>query len=159
MYLLFMKKYFIIIALFILLSNCSFNKVTKYHGVRFLENKQKNLIINTSNTNDIVSLLGPPSIKSSFNDDLWIYIERVTTKKPLIKLGSNKLVENNVLVLEISSSGLLYKKEFFDIEKMNKINFSKNSTIDRFSQKSFLYSFLSSMRQKINDPLGKRKKP
>mgnify|MGYP000100110766 CR=1 FL=1 len=153
-----MKNFIYIITVFILFSNCTFNKVAKYHGVRFLENKQKNLIINVSNKNDIISLLGPPSTKSSFDNALWIYIERLVTKKPLIKLGSDKLLKNNVLVLEINDKGLLHKKIFYKIDKMNDIDFSKMKTNDNLSKKSFVYSFLSSMRQKINDPLGKRKK-
>ena len=153
-----MKKFFIIIVIFVLLSNCSLDKVKNYHGVRFLENKQKKLLINISNKNDITSLLGPPSTKSTFDNDVSIFIERITSKKPLIKMGTSKIITNNILVLEIDSKGLLYKKEFYDIEKMNKIKYSELSTSDRYSKRSFVYSFLSSMRQKINDPLGKRKK-
>ena len=126
--------------------------------MRFLENKQKKLLVNISNKNDITSLLGPPSTKSTFDNDVWIFIERITSKKPLIKMGTSKIITNNILVLEIDSKGLLYKKEFYDIEKMNKIKYSELSTSDRYSKRSFVYSFLSSMRQKINDPLGKRKK-
>ena len=153
-----MKKYCFTIIAFFIISSCTFNKVKKYHGVRFLENKQKNLIISVSNKNDIVYLLGPPSTKSVFDNTVWIYIERVITKKPLIKLGSDRLEINNVLVLEIDNMGLLYKKNFYNIDKMNDIEFSQTATNDNFSKKSFIYSFLSSMRQKINDPLGKRKK-
>ena len=48
-------------------------------------------------------------------------------------------------------------KDFLNIEDMNKIEFSANETEKNYSKKSFLYNFLSSMRQKVNDPLGKRK--
>ena len=81
------------------------------------------------------------------------------TKKPLIKLGSDKLSVNNVLILEIDNKGILHKKDFFNIEKMNDINFSEMTTVSSQRKKTFIYTFLSSMRQKINDPLGKRKKP
>jgi hypothetical protein len=53
----------------------------------------------------------------------------------------------------------MLKKDFYDITKMNKIKFSKKKTEEKYTKKSFVYDFLSSMRQKINDPLGKRKKP
>ena len=53
---------------------------------------------------------------------------------------------------------MLVKKDFFDINKMNEIKFSSLSTTNKYSKRSFVYDFLSSMRQKINDPLGKRKK-
>ena len=62
-----------------------------------------------------------------------------------------------MLVLEIDTKGLLVKKDFFNIDNMNQLNFSKDTTTNIYSKKSFVYDFLSSMRQKINDPLGKRK--
>ena len=38
----------------------------------FLEKKQESLIIDQSNKNDITSILGLPSTKSKFDDDIWI---------------------------------------------------------------------------------------
>jgi len=148
--------YFIIIIL--VFTGCSLKKVVKHHGVHFLEKKQEKLIINKSNKNDIRKLLGVPSTKSSFDNDLWIYIERKTNHSTLTKFGKEKVIVNNVLLLEISSSGLLEKKEFLDINKMNKIRFSKKNTEKDYQRDTFIYNFLASMRQKINDPLGKRNK-
>jgi len=150
------KIYFIIIFLFI--SNCSFNKAITHHGVNLLEKKQEKLFLKTTNKNDIVKLLGPPSTKSTFDNDIWIYIERKTTTKKLFKLAGEKVLVNNVLVLEIDNYGLLAKKEFYNMEKMNKLDFSKSKTDVKYSKRSFVYDFMYSMRQKINDPLGIRKK-
>jgi|TARA_B100001093_G_scaffold309587_1_gene295396 outer membrane protein assembly factor BamE (lipoprotein component of BamABCDE complex) len=133
--------------------------VTKKHGVRNLEKKQTKLIINESNKNDIKKILGPPSSTSTFDNDLWIFIEREITHERILKLGKEKLVKNNVLFLEIDSKGILIKKNFFDINEMNETEISSLNTKAKYSKKSFIYDFLSSMRQKINDPLGKRKKP
>jgi outer membrane protein assembly factor BamE (lipoprotein component of BamABCDE complex) len=152
-----MNKLFIIL-LFIFISNCTLNKVIKHHGVHFLDKKQKILELNITNKNDILQILGPPSTQSTFDTDIWIYIERKTTKASLIKLGKKKTIVNNVLVLEISKTGLLVKKDFLDINDMKKIKFSEKSTEVAYSKNSFVYDFLSSMRQKMNDPLGKRKK-
>ena len=150
------KIYFIII--FLCIANCSFNKAIKHHGVNFLEKKQEKLILKTTNKNDIVKILGPPSTKSTFDNDVWIFIERKTTTKKLFKLARKKILVNNVLVLEIDSYGLLVKKEFYNMEKMNDLDFSKRKTEITYTKKSFVYDFMSSMRQKLNDPLGKRKK-
>ena len=103
-------------------------------------------------------MLGPASTKSTFDNDIWIYIERKTTTKKLFKLAREKILVNNVLVLEIDNYGLLAKKEFYNMEKMNKLDFSKKETTVKYTKKSFVYDFMSSMRQKLNDPLGKRKK-
>jgi len=140
------------------ISNCTFNKVIKHHGVHFLDKKQETLYISKTNKNDILTELGPPSTKSTFDNDIWIYIERKTSKRSLFTLGKKKLYKNNVLVLEIDNKGLLVKKDFFDINDMNKLEFSENKTTVQYTKNSFVYDFLSSVRQKVNDPLGKRKK-
>ena len=150
------KIYLFVIFLFI--ANCTINKVVKHHGVHYLEKKHKNLVLNISNKNDITTLLGPPSTKSTFDNDIWIYIEKKTSNKSILKLGKEILIVNNVLVLEINTKGLLVKKEFFDIDKMKDLKFSKKSTDNDYLKKSFIYDILASMRQKINDPLNKRRK-
>ncbi len=152
-----MKKIFILVLLFFF-SNCSINKVSKHHGIYFLENKHKELVVLESNKNDIIKLLGPPSTTGSFNNDLWIYLEVEKTNKSIYTLGEKKIIKNNVLILEINERGLLAKKDFFDINDMNKLKFSENSTSNIYSKNSFVYQFLSSMRQRLNDPLGQRKK-
>ena len=154
-----MKKLISFILLLLLTTSCTLNKVVKKHGVRNLEKKQKDLTINQSNTNDIRSILGPPSTKSIFDNDLWIFIEREIEKEKLLKLSKEKIIKNNVLILEINSQGLLVKKTFLNLDDMNNVELSSLKTEKRYSKNSFIYDFLSSMRQKINDPLGKRKKP
>jgi|TARA_B110000495_G_C22882570_1_gene514725 outer membrane protein assembly factor BamE (lipoprotein component of BamABCDE complex) len=152
-----MNKIFLIIITSLFITNCTLNKVVKHHGVHALDKKQEKLTLNKSNTSDIYQILGPPSTTSMFDNDLWIYIERKITKGPILKLGANKLTVNNILVLEINSQGILKKKEFFDITDTNNIKFSKRETSVDYSKRSFVYDFISSMRQKISDPLGKRK--
>ena len=150
-----MRNIFLITFLLII-SNCSLNLVDDHHGVYFLEKKMKKIQINSTNKNDLISIFGEPSTKSTFENDVWIYIERKITNTHF--LGKRELVVNNVLVLEIDNLGLLAKIDFYDINDMNKINFDKDLTEVRYSKRSFVYDFLSSMRQKINDPLGVRKK-
>ena len=140
-----------------LLSSCSLNKVVQHHGVHNLDKKQSKLKINYSNKNDIIIIIGPPSTKSSFDNDVYIYIERKTSSYNLTKLGKKKLITNNVLVLEINNEGILISKEYYDQNDMQKINFDKDFTTINYSKKSFVYNFLYSIRQKINDPLGKKK--
>tara|TARA_B100001093_G_C26758613_1_gene984596 strand:+ start:587 stop:1048 length:462 start_codon:yes stop_codon:yes gene_type:complete len=148
----------LLIIIFLFISNCNLNKVVKHHGVHFLDKKQSKLVLNSTNKNDIIKILGPPSTKSTFDNDIWIYIERQNSKSSLLTLGSKKLIVNNVLVLEIDNKGILMKKDFLNIDDVKKIEFSKKVTEVPYSKDSFVYDFLSSMRQKINDPLGKRKK-
>ena len=123
-----------------------------------MELKEKKLIINKSNKNDIIQILGPPSVKSKFNNEVLFFIERKITNKSTFRLSKQVITTNNVLVVEIDSYGILQKKDFYDLTKMNEIQFSENITTVDYSKKSFVYDFLSSMRQKINDPLGKRRK-
>ena len=146
----------IIIAL--IFSACTLKKVEKHHGVRSLETIQVKLIEKTTNKNDILEILGSPSIKNSFDNDVWIYIERKYTTQSIFKLGKEKLIKNNALILEINTMGMLVKKNLININQMNNLKYYNNETQSNISKNSFVYSFLSSMRQKINDPLGKRRK-
>ena len=147
-----------IFFLFLILSNCSFKPVIKHHGVPSLEKKQKSLIINKTNKNDIVKILGSPSTKSKFDNDVWIYIERKQTQSKLKNLGRMKIFKNDVLVLEIDDYGILNKKEFYNKDDMENIKISEATTQSGFEKNSFIYEFMSSMRQKIDDPLGQRAK-
>ena len=153
-----MVRLLYIIFITLIVSNCSFKKVVKQHGVPFLEKKQKDLVIDISNKNDITKILGQPSTKSKFDNDVWIYIERRQTQSDLKNLGQMKIIDNNVLVLEIDNYGVLKQKKFYNINDMKKIKIDKSSTKTAGIKKSFIYDFMSSMRQKINDPLEKKKK-
>ena len=123
-----------------------------------LEKKQKTLIINVSNKNDILKTLGQPSSKSKFDDDIWIYIERKQTQSKIKNFGKMKIYKNDVLVLDIDKYGMLKKKEFYNMNDMKKIKVVEDTTEASFARNSFIYDFMSSMRQKINDPLGVRAK-
>ena len=153
-----MIKILYIIFLSIIVTNCSLKKVVKQHGVPFLEKKQTKLIVNKSNKNDIRKILGNPSTTSKFDNDVWIYIERKQTQSELINLGKMKIDENNVLVIEIDEYGILKKKEFYNKDDMEKLKIVEATTESGFTRNSFIYDFMSSMRQKINDPLGQRAK-
>ena len=155
---LFMRKLFIFIIISLFISSCTLKKVEKHHGVHFLNKKQEKLTVNQSNKNDILKLLGSPSTKSTFDNDLWIYIERKTDNSSLTRFGSERIIVNNVLLLEINKMGLLEKKEFLDLTNMQELKFAEQTTENQYKKNTFVYDFLSSMRQKINDPLGKRKR-
>ena len=153
-----MFKLLYIIILSFIATNCTLKPVIKHHGVPFLEKKQEKLIVNKSNSNDIKKILGNPSTQSKFDNDLWIYIERKHSQSELLKLGKVKIHKNDVLVLEIDQYGILKKKEFYNKDDMENIKIIKSTTSTDFERNSFIYSFMSSLRQKINDPLGQRAK-
>ena len=151
-----MQKIIYIIILSFIFSNCTLNKVNKHHGVPNLEKKQASLIVNKTNKNDIKKLLGIPSTTSKFDNDIWIYIERTQSQSGIKKFGKMEISKNDVLVLEINNYGILKKKEFYNKDDMEKIKIVEATTEAGFKRNSFIYEFMSSMRQKINDPLGKR---
>ena len=153
-----MRKLFVFFIISLFISACTLKKVEKHHGVHFLNKKQEKLTINRSNKNDVLKLLGAPSTKSTFDNDLWIYIERKVDNSSLLRFGSEKIIVNNVLILEIDKMGLLKKKEFLDLTNMQELKFAEQTTENQYEKNTFVYDFLSSMRQKINDPLGKRKR-
>ena len=151
-----MKNYFYLIVIFLFITNCTLNKVIKHHGVHFLEKKNKKLIIGKTNKNDIIKLLGPPSTKGAFDEEVWIYMEIQTSSSKISRLGKKELLKNNILILSIDNKGLLSKNDFINKDNMNEIKFSEDTTQMNFSKNNFVYDFLFSLRQKINDPLGKK---
>ena len=153
-----MRKLFIFIIISLFISACTLKKVENHHGVHFLNKKQEKLTVNQSNKNDILKLLGSPSTKSTFDNDLWIYIERKTDNASVTKFSGERIIVNNVLLLEINNMGLLEKKEFLDLTNMQELKFAKQTTESQYKKNTFVYDFLSSLRNKINDPLGKRKR-
>jgi len=147
-----------IFFLFLILSNCSFKPVVKHHGVHFLEKKQLDIVENKTNKNDIIKILGYPSTKSKFDNDVWIYIETKQTKSKITSFGKTKIFKNDVLVLEIDKYGILKNKKFYNKNNMKNFELDKETTETNFNKNSFIYDFMSSMRQKLNDPLGTRAK-
>jgi len=141
--------YFII---FLLLANCNVKKASNIHGISSLKNKSKNIIISKSNKNDVKNLLGPPSVKSNFDENLWIYLETKKTNQSIFKLGVQKTVRNNILVVYLNDLGIVSKKEFYDINNLNKIKFSKKTTENIYEKDTYLYNLLSSLREKMNAP-------
>ena len=153
-----MIKYIKLAIIIFTISNCSIKENVEHHGVHMLETKNSKLKVNVDNKNDVIKLLGPPILESSFDNNVLFYIERKITTGNLYKLGKRDIKINNVLVVELDNRGILVKKNLYDLNDMNSINLVKNVTEVDYQKTSFVYDFLSSMRQKINDPLGKRQK-
>ena len=144
-----MNKFLIFITLLIILTNCQRNEVIKTHGISYLEKREKLILVNISNKNDAIKILGQPATKGMTDNNLWIYIERTMTRGKLLKLGRNYLKKNNVLVLEFDKYGVLLRKDFYDKNNMKKVTFTKKITENEIKRENFIYSFLSSVRQKM----------
>ena len=149
-------KYFYIF-IFIIIINCSGNKVSNYHGQKSLEAKFDQLKINITNKNDIIKKIGPPSIISEFNNNKWFYVERLKTNQSLLKFGAQKIKKNNILIVELNKSGILINKKLLNIEDMNDLKYVKKETLKEFENEDVLYDVFSSLREKINAPIRNKK--
>ena len=143
------KTIFFLLVNLIFFTGCQRHAVIKTHGIAYLDKREKLIVVNKSNKNDAIQVLGHPATKGMTDDNLWIYIERTKTRGKLLKLGRNYLKKNNVLILEFNKYGILSKKEFYDKSKMNKVNFAKAITENDIRKENFIYGFLSSIRQKM----------
>ena len=148
-------KLFIFI-LFIFIINCSGNKVSNYHGSKLLESKYSKIQVNITNKNDLIDLIGQPSTKSDFNKNIWFYFERLKSNQSLLKLGTQKIEKNNVLVVELNEKGLLKNKKLYNLDNMNDLKFLKDVTNKEFKNKNLFYGVLTSLREKINAPMRNR---
>ena len=139
----------ILFFLFFILINCQLQDPDKNHGILFLENRSNQLVINKSNQNDVIKLIGQPHSRSITNEDIWIFIERTLSKGKYHKLGRHVLKTNNVLVLTFNKYGILSSKDFYNKEDIKKIKFAKKETQNELTKKSFVESFLSSIKAKM----------
>ena len=139
----------ILFILFFILMSCQLQDPYNNHGILFLENRSKKLIPNESNQNDVLKIISYPHTKSIDDENIWIYLERTLTKGKYHKLGKHVVKKNNVLVLVFNKYGILTSKEIFDVKDSKKLAFSKDSTENQLSKKSFVEDFLSSVRQKM----------
>ena len=121
-----------------LLTNCQLKDPKKVHGINALTNKEKLLIVDKTNKNDVIKLIGRPHSVSIKSDDTWIYLERVITKGELLQLGRNVLIVNNSLILNFDKYGVLKEKKIFNLKDMNDIVYSDNKTQNTINQKSFV---------------------
>ena len=150
-----MTKY-IFIFIFVIISSCTSGKVINNHGNNLINITNSKLIVNKTNKNDIMDLLGPPSSKSSFNENIWIYIETKKQSTSIFKVGSRKLIKSNVLVVTINERGILEKKDYYNIDDMNNIKFSEQVTQSGYDKNSYVYGVLRSLRDKINSPIKRK---
>ena len=151
-----MKKLFYFL-LILAVANCSTKKLINKHGINNLELKKDEISIGKSNRNDIMDLLGPPSSVSLFDENIWIYIEIQKTNQSIVKLGTKKIKKNNTLIVEFDSRSLVKNIDFIDIQKMNNLEISKKITRKNYSKNSKLYNVLTSLREKINAPVKRRR--
>ena len=143
------KYHFNFLIIFIFISACQLQEPVKNHGIIFLDNRSNKLVEKKTNKNDVLNIIGEPHVKSIKNDDVWIYLERTLTKGKYHKLGKHVVKANNTLVLTFDRFGILESKKFYTKEDIKKINFSENQTQNNLSKKSFVSSFLSSLRSKM----------
>ena len=112
------KNIYLLGFFLIFIFGCQQKEVIKTHGVAYLKKREKLIIVNETNKNDTVSILGQPSTKGMVDDNLWIYIERTITRGNLFKFGKNYIKKNNVLILEFDKYSILAKKDFYDVKNM-----------------------------------------
>ena len=149
---------YILIIFFIFIINCSGDKVSNYHGFKSLETKYNQINLNSTNRNDLIKLIGPPSTISNFNKNKWFYIERLKTNQSLIKLGTQKIKKNNILLVEFNGAGILKNKKLLDLDDMNDFKYFEKITEKEFKNNNLIYNVFTSLREKINSPtrnLGK----
>ena len=147
---------YLLTLIFILTLNCSGNKVSNYHGSKLLKSKYDTIEVNITNKNDLIKTIGPPSTISDFNKNLWFYFERLKTNQSLVKLGTQKIKKNNILIVELNNKGILKSKRILDLDDMNDVEYIKIVTTKEFKNDNLIYGIFSSLREKINAPLRNR---
>ena len=115
--------------------------------------------MNKSNKNDVLKEIGKPSSVSLFDENTWFYFEREQINQSIFKLGKSKIVKNNVLEVSFNNLGIVENKKIYNIQDMNKLNITKDTTIQNTYEKSnYFGKVLNSIKQKVNSPKLNRKR-
>jgi len=141
-----MKLFCKALVLIIILSGCA--KISELHGIDNLKNKAKNIVINQSNSNDVLNIIGPSQHKDIVNKNIWFYNEIRHTQT---KFGSKEILESNTLKIEFDDLGVVKELTFLDKNDLNKLNFDKIITQSLGKSQDFLSAFLASMRERARN--------
>ena len=139
-----------------IITACSNKQVIKNHGMTSLEIKAKKIVVEQSNKNDVLEIIGRPSTVSLFDSNDWFYIEREKTNQSVFKLGKSKINKNNVLEISFNEYGIVETKKLINIDNMNKLKVEKKITEKNYDKRSGIGKLLKSLEQKINSPKTKR---
>ena len=150
-----MKK-IVFFLLILVVSNCSTKKSEITHGLVNLDKKKDNIIIGKSNKNDILDIFGPPSTVSTFDEDVWIYIELKKVNQSIVKLGKKRIKKNNTLIVKFDNRSLVNEVDFIDIENLNQLKLSDKVTEKEFTTNNMLFNVLTNLREKINSPVRRK---
>ena len=149
----------VLIFIFLLTISCSNNKVVNNHGFISLELKTEKIYLNKSNKNDVLKEIGKPSSVSLFDENTWFYFEREQINQSIFKLGKSKIVKNNVLEVSFNNLGIVENKKIYNIQDMNKLNITKDTTIQNtYENSNYFGKVLNSIKQKVNSPKLNRKR-
>jgi len=134
------------ILIFFFIFSCT--TIDELHGIDNLKIKSESLQENTTNSNDVLNLIGPPQNIGLTNNNIWFYHEVRQTRN---KYGTKTITDNNTLRLEFNDLGILKKINFLDKNTLSKNPFDESSTISLGKDSTFLTSFLASMRQRAKN--------
>ena len=134
------------ILVFFFIFSCT--TIDELHGIDNLKIKSESLQENTTNSNDVLNLIGPPQNIGLTNNNIWFYHEVRQTRN---KYGTKTITDNNTLRLEFNDLGILKKINFSDKNTLSKNPFDESSTISLGKESTFLTSFLASMRQRAKN--------
>ncbi len=126
---------------------CTLNKVDKVHGVSNLKNKIQLIKVNTTNKNDVIQILGPSLLKDE-KENRWTYFE---VRETVAKYGKRDIYENNYVEIYFNKYGLAKKVEAYDLNNLNKVKFSKDTTVTLGVKNTFTKNLFSSTRKRLEN--------
>ena len=148
---------YILIIIFLSTLSCAKDKVRNNHGTLSLEKKYNKIELKKTNSNQVLDIFGPPSTKSTFDNNIWIYIERKKANRSLFKLGSQKIEHNNIVIIEVDKRGMVVKKDFLDKNDMKDYKFSEMNTETSYNKNTYIYGVIKSLKTKIDAPVKRQK--
>jgi outer membrane protein assembly factor BamE (lipoprotein component of BamABCDE complex) len=145
------------LALLVLLSamvlnGCSaFVPKSQVRGNKVDPDALKELVVGTSTRNDVQTLLGSPTTKSSFDDNIWIYIGGIT--RPRIA-STEAVLNQEVVALTFDQGGVLRNVQTLSQKDSLPVDVVSRSTPSPGSNASFMQQLLGNVGRFSATPVG-----
>ena len=144
------KKSILVIITFFSISMISCQPRMSKHGNFFNPDNIKLMSNSKLNKSEVIEIFGEPTIKSTFSDNVWYYINLVQYEKAYFEV---KNLENKILIITFDNNQLIKKYKILTEEDTSEINISyPKKTYNKSNESSFIQEFFSIFTRKLDAP-------
>lgn len=141
-----------IAAIFLLGAICACTTIEEQHGVAIKPKEVAALTLDSSKS-DVVSVLGSPSTKSIYGDEVWYYL---SNRKERNIFAADELAEQEVLAISFDVNAHISNVETYSLSDSRKFAVNQRITETSGNDVSFMEQILGNVGRFSPDAVGGR---